>query len=139
MSIQLQPTFLYFLGNFPNLRCPSNSFIPNSLQLGDSTHPSKHPHFRHIQLFLLCFLHCPRLGTVHHCWSYNPLYTLPLTRKLILRLHVHTHNKSFYLYKYKVSHLLGPHTSNKYAHTHTLQIRTKSHARYKCPKLLATT
>ena len=25
---------------FSHLRCPSNSFIPNSVQLGDSTHPS---------------------------------------------------------------------------------------------------
>ena len=36
----LQPTFLHFLGYFSHLRCPSNSFIPNSVQLGDSTHPS---------------------------------------------------------------------------------------------------
>ena len=27
---------------------------------------------------LLCFLHCPRLGTVHHCWSYNCLVYFPL-------------------------------------------------------------
>ena len=32
----LQPTFLHFLGYFSHLRFPSNSFIPNSLQLGDS-------------------------------------------------------------------------------------------------------
>ena len=58
VPILLQPTFLYFLGYFSHLRCPSNSFIPNSVQLGDSTHPSpKHPHFRYIQLLLLCFLH----------------------------------------------------------------------------------
>ena len=40
MPIPLQPTFLYFLGYFSHLRCPSNSFIPNSVQLGHSTHPS---------------------------------------------------------------------------------------------------
>ena len=40
VPIPLQPTFLYFLGYFSHLRCPSNSFIPNSVQLGDSTHPS---------------------------------------------------------------------------------------------------
>ena len=73
MPISLQPTFLHFLGYFSHLRCPSNSFIPNSVQLSDSTHPSEHPHFRHIQLLLVCFLHCQRLGTVHHCWSYNCL------------------------------------------------------------------
>ena len=36
---------------------------------------------------ILCFLHCPRLGTVHHCWSYNRLVYFPLTLKLILRSH----------------------------------------------------
>ena len=40
MPIPLQPTFLHFLGYFSHLRCPSNSFIPNSVQLGDSTNPS---------------------------------------------------------------------------------------------------
>ena len=40
VPIPLQPTFLYFLGYFSHLRCPANSFIPNSVQLGDSTHPS---------------------------------------------------------------------------------------------------
>ena len=60
---------LYFpalFGYFVDFRCPSNSFIPNAVHLGDSTHPSYHPHFRHIQLLLLSFLHCPCLGTVHH-------------------------------------------------------------------------
>ena len=33
-------TFLYFLGYFSHIRCPSNSVMPNSVQLGDSTHPS---------------------------------------------------------------------------------------------------
>ena len=74
MPIPLQPTFLHFLGYLSHLLCPSNSFIPNSVQLGDSTHP----HFRHIQLLLLCFLHCPSLSTVHHCWSYNCLVYFPL-------------------------------------------------------------
>ena len=46
MPIPLQPTFLHFLGYFSHLHCPSISFIPNSVQLGDSTH------FYHIQLLL---------------------------------------------------------------------------------------
>ena len=33
------------------------------------------PHY--IQLMLLCFLHCPCFGTMHHCWSYNRLYSSP--------------------------------------------------------------
>ena len=36
-------------------KCPSKNII----QVGRSA--------------LLCFLHCPSLGTVHHCWSYNCL------------------------------------------------------------------
>ena len=40
MPIPLQPTLLHFLGYFSHIRRPSNSFIPNSVQLGDSTHPS---------------------------------------------------------------------------------------------------
>ena len=59
MYAPLQPTFLDFLGYFSHLRCPSNSFIPYSVQLGESTHPSQHPHFLHIQLLLVRFLHCP--------------------------------------------------------------------------------
>ena len=78
MPIPLLPTFVHFLGYLSNLRCPSNYFILNSVQLSDSTHPSQHPHFRHIQLILLCFLHCPILGTVHHCWSYNCIVYFPL-------------------------------------------------------------
>ena len=50
-------------------------------QLGESTHPSYHPNFHHIQLILLCFLHYPRLGTVHHCQSYNGLVYFPLDSK----------------------------------------------------------
>ena len=42
MPIPLQSTFLHFLGYFSHLRRPSNSFIPNSVQLGDSTHPPRH-------------------------------------------------------------------------------------------------
>ena len=38
--IRLQPTLLRFLGNFSHFRRPSNSFIPNSVHLGDSTHPT---------------------------------------------------------------------------------------------------
>ena len=43
-----------------------------------------------IQLLLLCFLHCPSLGTVHHCWSYNRLVYFPLTIRYIhLALSIH--------------------------------------------------
>ena len=73
MPTPLQSTFLHFLGYFSHLRCPSNSLIPNSV--------------RHIQVLLLCLLHCPCLSTVHHCWSYNRLVYFPLTLKLILRSH----------------------------------------------------
>ena len=62
---------VHFLWYFSHLRCPSNSFIPDSV--------------RHIQLLLLCFLHCPSLGTVHHCLLV--LHTFLLTLKLILRSH----------------------------------------------------
>ena len=40
MPISLQPTFLHLLGYFSYLRYPFNSFIPNFVHLGDSTHPS---------------------------------------------------------------------------------------------------
>ena len=83
MPIPLQPTFLHFLGYFSHLHCPPNSFIPNSVQLGDSTH------FYHIQLLLLCFLHCPCHGTVtapHIIVGLTTvLYTFLLTLRLILR------------------------------------------------------
>ena len=70
--IQLQPTFLHFLGYFFHLHCPSNYFIPNAVQLGDSTYPcSLHYHVRGTKLRLLCLIHCPCIGTVHDCWSYN--------------------------------------------------------------------
>ena len=43
--IPLQPTFLHYLGYIPHPRCPSSSFIPKSVHLGDSTHPSSfRPH-----------------------------------------------------------------------------------------------
>ena len=35
-----QPIFPHFLGYFSHLRCFCNSFIPYSIQVGDSTHPS---------------------------------------------------------------------------------------------------
>ena len=63
--IPLQPTFLHFL-YFSKLRCPSNSFIPNSAQLGDSTkHPRQHHHFHHIQLHILCCLRHRALFPTH--------------------------------------------------------------------------
>ena len=49
MPILRQPTFSHFLGHFSHLRCPSNYFIPYSIQVGDSTHPSEHSNFCHIQ------------------------------------------------------------------------------------------
>ena len=52
--------------------------ILSSLVIPTNDHPSLYPHFCHIQLLLSCFLHCPRLGTVHHCWSYNRLVYFPL-------------------------------------------------------------
>ena len=55
------PLSCNFLDYFSHLRCPSNSFIPYSVQLCDSTHTSQHPNFCRI----LCFLHCPCLCTVH--------------------------------------------------------------------------
>ena len=45
---QLPPTFLHFLGYFSNLRCPSNSYISNSVQLADSTHLT---YFTLVELF----------------------------------------------------------------------------------------
>ena len=38
--IPLQRTLLHFLGYFSHFCCPRNSFIPNSVKLGNSTHPS---------------------------------------------------------------------------------------------------
>ena len=43
VPIPLQPTFLYFLGYFSYLRCPSNYFIPNSVQLDSSILTSSFP------------------------------------------------------------------------------------------------
>ena len=39
-SIPLQPTFLYFLCDFPHFRCPSYSFISGLVQLRNSARPS---------------------------------------------------------------------------------------------------
>ena len=69
MPIPPQPTSLHYLGYFSHLCCPSNSFIPYSVQFRDS----KNPHFHRMQLLLLCFLYCLCLGAVHHwlsCSSY---------------------------------------------------------------------
>ena len=40
MPIPLQPSFLYFLCDFPNFSCPSYSFISDIVQLRNSAHPS---------------------------------------------------------------------------------------------------
>ena len=66
VSMQHDPAFLHFLGYF-YFHCPSNTFVPYSIQFYDSTHTSQHPHFYHLQLLTL-FLHSPCLGPVHHCW-----------------------------------------------------------------------
>ena len=53
VSIQahtISPYFPVLSWIFSHIRCPSNYFIPISVQLGDSTQPSKHPLYRHIQL-----------------------------------------------------------------------------------------
>ena len=90
MPIPLQPTFLHFLGYFSHLRCPSNSFIPNSVQLGDSTHES-----------ILTSSFPPHPTSSQDCAFFTPqvsapyiiagltiiLYTFPLTLKLILWSH----------------------------------------------------
>ena len=39
ITIPLQTTFLHFLGYFSHLCYPTNSFIPYSIQLGNSSHP----------------------------------------------------------------------------------------------------
>ena len=65
---------LIFLPISPPLRF----FISDFVQLWNSKHTSQHPHFRHIKLLVLCFLHCPCLGTVHHCSSYNCLIYFPI-------------------------------------------------------------
>ena len=80
-------TFLHFLGYFSHFRCPSNSFIPYPVHLCNTTHPSQHPHFDHVKLLILRFLHCPCVRPTHHCWSYHGRLYLPSTVKLILRLH----------------------------------------------------
>ena len=69
MPRPLQPTLLHFLGYFPHLRCSSNSVIPYSAQLCDSTHPSRRPHLRHMQLILLCFLHCLYINILCAFWQ----------------------------------------------------------------------
>ena len=71
MPVLLRLVFLHFLGFFPHCRCLSNSFVPYSVPLCDSTHPSQHPNFSNTQLILLCFLHYPCRGlyTRHVCLS----------------------------------------------------------------------
>ena len=58
-----------------------------SVQLGDSIHLSRNPHFCHVQRRPLCFLHYPCISTVHHRYSYNSIVHFPLTLELILRSH----------------------------------------------------
>ena len=69
LSIHLQFRF-HFLPFSGTSITYHHSFI---LFFFSSVNPYQHPHFRHIQLLLLCFLHCPRLGS--------------MTFKLILRSH----------------------------------------------------
>ena len=72
--------YQHFSGYLNHFRRPTNSSVPNSVPLCASTHPSQHPHLRHIQFFLFPFLHC-----LHLCRSYCTLVYFPLTFKLILR------------------------------------------------------
>ena len=87
MPIPLQPIFLHFRGYFSHLRCPSNSFIPNSVQLGDSIltssfppHPtsfivlSSLPKSRH-RTSLLVF---PLDSQTYSSVAQNPRYPLPV-------------------------------------------------------------
>ena len=87
MPIPLQTTFWHFLGYFSHFD-PSNYLISYSAQLGDSTNPSQHPHFCHI----LSFLHCPCLGSVHHCWFYNRFVHFPIDHQAYSSI---THNPRF--------------------------------------------
>ena len=70
------PSLSFFLGYFSNFRCPSNCFLPYYVELCNTTHPSQHPHFCHIQLLLLRFLlislslpsfltHCDSVSLTH--------------------------------------------------------------------------
>ena len=90
IPITLFPTYLSTLLNtcpyhFNPLYCTFLDISPNSVALILSflilsilVTPLIHLNFGHIQLLLVRFLHCPRLGTVHHCWSYNCLVCFPL-------------------------------------------------------------
>ena len=78
MPIPLPPTFLHFLGYFSHLRCPSNSSF---LILPSLVTPLIHPNIlisAIFNFFSCACLHCPRLGTVYHCQSYNCLVYFPL-------------------------------------------------------------
>ena len=78
MPIPLQPPFLYFLRDFPHFRCPSYSFISDSVQIRNSAHTSQHSHFCDLQFIFLRHLQCPYLCSVHPCWSYHCSVHLPL-------------------------------------------------------------
>ena len=69
--MELETTFLHFLGYLSHLRCPSNSFIPYSVQPGNSTHPFP-------THYVFSSLQCPCLGSLHHCWFYNRFVHFPL-------------------------------------------------------------
>ena len=75
---------LYVRTNSTYFPALSWMFLPLSLSLARySVHlcDFTHPHSRHIQLLLLCFLHCSRLrSTVHHCPSYYSLAILSSSR-----------------------------------------------------------
>ena len=70
-SILLQPTCLYFLGNFSPLSCPSNYFIPNTVHSSILTASySPHPTYSLVLSSLSMSRHRRPL---HRCWSYNRL------------------------------------------------------------------
>ena len=79
IPISLLPTYLSSLLNtcpyhFNLLSCTFLDISPtfvvplilSFLIMSSLVTPLIHPNFHHIQLLLLCFLHCPCLGSVHH-------------------------------------------------------------------------
>ena len=72
MPLPFGPNILQCIGYVCHIRCPSNSFVPSSVQLCDSIHPSQHPsslpphHPLHVRSFIaqvsaphsVCFSKC---------------------------------------------------------------------------------
>ena len=77
MAVPLYSHLSWTFCEISNFRCPSDRIISYFVQLRYSTHPPQHSHFRHIHLLILCFLHGPCLGPMHHRWSFHCFYILP--------------------------------------------------------------